>query len=83
LERRETRWNSSSKSALIHTDTARPLLKTPDPKGTLERLLSERDPLYREAAHVVVDTGSQSAAAALARVLAALKAHGALAGQDG
>lgn len=64
-------------------DTARPLLKTPDPKGTLERLLGERDPLYREAAHVVVDTGSQSATAALARVLAALKAHGALAGQDG
>lgn len=64
-------------------DTARPLLKTPDPKGTLERLLGERDPLYREAAHIVVDTGSQSAGAALARVLAALKAHGALAGQDG
>lgn len=64
-------------------DTARPLLKTPDPRGTLERLLTERDPLYREAAHVVVDTGSQSAGAALARVLAALRAHGALAGQDG
>lgn len=64
-------------------DTARPLLKTPDPKGTLERLLGERDPIYREAAHVVVDTGSQSASAALSRVLAALKAHGALARQDG
>jgi shikimate kinase len=64
-------------------DSSRPLLKTPDPKGTLERLLAERDPLYRDAAHVVVDTGSQSATAALARVLAALKAHGALAGQDG
>ena len=64
-------------------DHARPLLKTPDPRGTLERLLAEREPLYREAAHVVVDTGSHTAAAALARVLAALKAHGALAGQDG
>jgi shikimate kinase len=64
-------------------DTARPLLKTPDPRGTLERLLTERDPLYRDAAHVVVDTGSHSASAALARVLAALRAHGALAGQDG
>ncbi|HZZ92565.1 MAG TPA: shikimate kinase [Usitatibacter sp.] len=64
-------------------DTARPLLKTADPRGTLGRLLDERDPLYRDAAHVVVDTGSHSAPAALARVLAALKAHGALAGQDG
>jgi shikimate kinase len=64
-------------------DTSRPLLKTPDPRGTLERLLEERDPLYREAAHVIVDTGAHSASGALARVLAALKAHGALAGQDG
>jgi shikimate kinase len=64
-------------------DSARPLLKTPDPRGTLERLLTERDPLYREAAHIVVDTGSQSAGTALGRVLAALKAHGALAGLDG
>ena len=64
-------------------DSSRPLLKTPDPRGTLERLLGERDPLYREAAHVIVDTGSHSASSALARVMAALKAHGALAGQDG
>jgi len=64
-------------------DSSRPLLKTPDPKGTLERLLGERDPLYREAAHVIVDTGSHSASSALGRVVAALRAHGALAGQDG
>jgi shikimate kinase len=56
-------------------DTSRPLLATPDPRGTLERLLGERDPLYREAAHLVVDTGSQSAGTAANRVLAALKAH--------
>lgn len=64
-------------------DSSRPLLKTPDPKGTLERLLGERDPLYREAAHVVVDTGAHSASSALARVVTALKAHGALAREDG
>jgi len=64
-------------------DSSRPLLKTPDPRGTLERLLGERDPLYREAAHVIVDTGSHSASSALGRVVAALRAHGALARQDG
>jgi len=64
-------------------DTSRPLLQTPDPRATLASLLEVRDPLYREAAHVIVDTGSHSASGALARVVAALKAHGALAGQDG
>jgi len=54
-------------------DTPRPLLANDDPKGTLERLLAERDPLYREAAHVIVDTGSQSAATILQRVLSALQ----------
>ena len=54
-------------------DTTRPLLANDDPKGTLSRLLAERDPLYREAAHVVVDTGSQSAATILLRVVTALQ----------
>jgi shikimate kinase len=54
-------------------DTSRPLLATPDPRATLTRLLEERDPLYREAAHVVVDTGMQSAGTLAARVIAALE----------
>ncbi len=53
-------------------DTNRPLLATPDPRATLARLLEERDPLYREAAHVVVDTGMQSAGSLAARVMVAL-----------
>jgi shikimate kinase len=53
-------------------DTNRPLLATPDPRATLVKLLEERDPLYREAAHVVVDTGVQSAGTLAARVMAAL-----------
>ena len=56
-------------------DTSRPLLATPDPKGTLASLLEKRDPLYREAAHVVVDTGSQSASTLVARVMTALREH--------
>jgi shikimate kinase len=53
-------------------DTTRPLLATPDPRATLADLLGQRDPLYREAAHVVVDTGAQSASSLVSKVVAAL-----------
>ena len=36
-------------------DRSRPLLRVADPLGKLEELHSTRDPLYREAAHLVVD----------------------------
>jgi shikimate kinase len=58
-------------------DTTRPLLATPDPRATLARLLEERDALYREAAHLVVETGVQSASALAGRVMAALREHAA------
>jgi len=54
-------------------DSSRPLLATPDPRGTLASLLEKRDPLYRECAHIIVDTGSQSASTLVARVTAALR----------
>ncbi len=63
-------------------DTSRPLLATPDPRGTLSRLLLERDPLYRDAAHLIVDTGAQSAATLVVRVAAALEAHEGVAGRQ-
>jgi shikimate kinase len=56
-------------------DTTRPLLATPDPRATLAELLEKRDPLYRDAAHVVVDTGAQSASTLVNRVMAALRDH--------
>jgi shikimate kinase len=43
-------------------DKGRPLLNTQDPKGTLEKLYEVRDPLYRETAHLVIDTGKPSVA---------------------
>ena len=55
-------------------DSSRPLLATPDPRATLADLLDHRDPLYRDAAHIVVDTGAQSAASVVGKVLAALRA---------
>lgn len=56
-------------------DTTRPLLATPDPRGTLARLLEEREPLYRAAAHLVVESGAQSASTLANRVVAALRSH--------
>lgn len=42
-------------------DKNRPLLQGGDPLAKLGELIGQRDPLYRETAHLVVDTGSQSA----------------------
>lgn len=41
-------------------DRNRPLLQTADPLAKLQELYAQRDPLYREVADLVVDTGSQS-----------------------
>jgi len=41
-------------------DRNRPLLRSGEPLATLERLYAERDPLYREIADIIVDTGDQS-----------------------
>ncbi len=43
-------------------DRNRPLLATPDPRATLRHLLELRDPLYREVADIVVDTGTTTVA---------------------
>jgi shikimate kinase len=41
-------------------DRNRPLLRTADPLTRLEELHRARDPLYRETAHLIVDTGNQA-----------------------
>ena len=41
-------------------DKNRPLLQTANPQARLQELYLQRDPLYREAAHLIVDTGKQS-----------------------
>jgi len=38
-------------------DKNRPLLQTADPRKKLEDLTAQREPLYREIAHMVIDTG--------------------------
>lgn len=41
-------------------DQNRPLLRAADPLARLADLYAVRDPMYRETAHLVVDTGRQS-----------------------
>jgi shikimate kinase len=53
----------------VRQDRNRPLLATPDPLARLHDLYVQRDPLYREVADVVVDTGRQTVQS-LARTLA-------------
>jgi len=46
----------------IHKRTARtnsrPLLQTDDPRAAIERLMEQREPLYREAAHLEIETAN-------------------------
>ena len=52
----------------LRHDKNRPLLDTPDPLQRLRDLYAVRDPLYRQVADIVVETGTQSVQA-LAREL--------------
>ena len=56
-------------------DKNRPLLQTGDPLGKLEELHRLRDPLYRETAHLVIDTGNQAIRTLVNRLERELRAH--------
>ena len=44
----------------LRRDRQRPLLQVDDPLARLRSLYEERDPLYRETAHFVIETGLPS-----------------------
>ncbi len=47
-------------SSILHRtamDKNRPLLQTADPRKKIEELSRQREPLYREVAHITIDTG--------------------------
>lgn len=50
----------------------RPLLQAPDPEARLAALLELRDPLYREVAHLVVNTDHRSVAAVVKELVRCL-----------
>ncbi|MBI2754072.1 MAG: shikimate kinase AroK [Betaproteobacteria bacterium] len=57
----------------VRHDRHRPLLANADPLIKLEELYAQRDPLYREVADLVVNTGKQSAQALVRDLLARLE----------
>jgi shikimate kinase len=56
-------------------DTARPLLAKGDRRATLAALLEARDPLYREVAHITVESSAASPGSLAARIAEALEAR--------
>ena len=54
-------------------DRSRPLLQTEDPLGTLQSLMAERDPLYRETADIVVTSEKRSASAVANEIVKKLR----------
>lgn len=60
----------------LRYDTKRPLLQVDDPLKQLRRLHAERDALYRECAHFVLDTHGLSLAFMVNRILMQLELGG-------
>lgn len=62
----------------LRHDRNRPLLQVPDPLARLRELYALRDPLYRESAQFVVETGRPSVAALVNTVVMQLELAGVL-----
>ena len=61
-------------------DRSRPLLQTSDPRARLRELFRQRDPLYRQAAHFIIETGRPSPGLLAQLVLTQLELAGVLDG---
>lgn len=62
----------------VRHDANRPLLQVPDPLGRLRDLYDERDPLYRETAHFIIETGRPSVSRLVSMILMQLELAGVL-----
>ena len=60
----------------VRHDAARPLLQVNDPLTRLRDLYAVRDPLYREAAHFVIETGRPSISTLVNMILMQLEMAG-------
>jgi 3-dehydroquinate synthase len=68
----------ASVSSLLHrtlNDKNRPLLQTADPRKKLEELAQQREPLYREVAHITMDTGRPNAHAMVQAIISQLPGY--------
>jgi shikimate kinase len=62
----------------LRHDKKRPLLQVEDPLARLRALFEQRDPLYRETAHFVIETGRPSVATLVSRIVTQLELAGRL-----
>lgn len=74
--------NSSSDELFrrLRHDMSRPLLQVADPLGRLRELHATRDPLYRETAHFIIETGRPSVATLVNMIAMQLELSGVIQG---
>jgi shikimate kinase len=60
----------------LRYDSSRPLLQVADPMARLRDLYAQRDPLYRETAHFVMETGRPSVATLVNMIVMQLELSG-------
>ena len=60
----------------LRHDTNRPLLQVADPLAKLRELFATRDPLYRQTAHFVIETGRPSVATLVNMIVMQLELDG-------
>lgn len=65
----------------LRHDTSRPLLQVGDPLARLRELHATRDPLYRAAAHFVIETGRPSVATLVNMIVMQLELAGLVGGR--
>ncbi len=61
----------------VSHDRNRPLLQTANPAATLKEIMKIREPLYRDTADIVINTGQQSIRAVVNVILDNIKAYNA------
>ena len=57
----------------LRHDQSRPLLQVPDPVARLRDMYAMRDPLYRQVAHLVIETGRPSVSSLVNTIIAKLQ----------
>lgn len=65
----------------LRHDTQRPLLQVQDPLARLREMYLQRDPLYRETAHFIIETGRPTVQAQVSMIMMQLELAG-IAGAD-
>lgn len=66
----------------LRHDVSRPLLQVSDPLARMRELFAVRDPLYRETAHFVLETGRPSVATLVNMIVMQLELSGAIPSGD-